>query len=118
MIEAAGAPVTMISVGSGDCVFLEANQLQADKQANVTNSKTLIRHPQASLRRHNSITQRRGQPPPALLAAGNGLKRSARLQRSTCCRRNHYTYTIEYYSNSIVSVACRSRRAHPASESQ
>jgi hypothetical protein len=44
MTEAAGAPVTMISVGSGDCVFLEANQLQADKQANVTSTKILIRY--------------------------------------------------------------------------
>jgi hypothetical protein len=25
----------MISVGSGTCIFLEANQLQADKQANI-----------------------------------------------------------------------------------
>jgi hypothetical protein len=80
-IEAAGAPVTMISVGSGDCVILDANQLQADKQVNATSTKALIRYPQASPRRHYSITQRRGQPPRVLRLPKKGLKRSARLQR-------------------------------------
>jgi hypothetical protein len=31
----------MISVGSGSCVFLEPNQLQADKQASITSTTTL-----------------------------------------------------------------------------
>jgi hypothetical protein len=34
----------MISVGSGTCVFLEENQLQADRQANVASTKTLNRY--------------------------------------------------------------------------
>jgi hypothetical protein len=34
----------MISVGSGTCIFLEVNQLQADRQANVASTKTLNRY--------------------------------------------------------------------------
>jgi hypothetical protein len=34
----------MISVGSGTCIFLEENQLQADRQANVASTKTLNRY--------------------------------------------------------------------------
>ncbi|MEA3135086.1 MAG: hypothetical protein QOG17_2932 [Gammaproteobacteria bacterium] len=67
----------MISVGSGNCTFLEVNQLQADKQANVTSTKTLNRYSHASLRRHQRITQSRRQPLPVPRTAENGLKRSA-----------------------------------------
>jgi hypothetical protein len=40
-MEPAGAPATMISAGSGECGFLDANQLQADKQASVITTKIL-----------------------------------------------------------------------------
>jgi hypothetical protein len=35
----------MISVGSGNCVLFDPNQLQADKQANVASKRTLNRTP-------------------------------------------------------------------------
>jgi hypothetical protein len=35
----------MISVGSGNCVLFEANQLQADRQANVASKRTLNHTP-------------------------------------------------------------------------
>jgi hypothetical protein len=43
----------MISVGSGVCVLFEANQLQADKQANVASKRTLNRTPTV---RYDDIT--------------------------------------------------------------
>src|ERR1700733_4537624 len=43
--EPTGAPVTMISVGSGNCVLFDANQLQADKQSNAASKRTLNRTP-------------------------------------------------------------------------
>jgi hypothetical protein len=49
----------MISVGSGNGIFLEPNQLQADKQVNATRRKTLNRYSHATLRRHQRITQGR-----------------------------------------------------------
>jgi len=44
MNDSAGAPVTMISVGSGSSCLLEPNQLQADRQANVISTKTFNRY--------------------------------------------------------------------------
>jgi hypothetical protein len=35
----------MISVGSGNCVLFDANQLQADKQTNAASKRTLNRTP-------------------------------------------------------------------------
>src|SRR5579859_4376352 len=55
-MEPAGAPVTMISVGSGDCIFFDANQLQADKQAKITSTKTLKRC--SPLRREDDTVSR------------------------------------------------------------
>jgi hypothetical protein len=49
----------MISVGSGKCIFLEPNQLQADKQVNVTSTSNLNRYSHAIVRRHQRITQGR-----------------------------------------------------------
>jgi hypothetical protein len=43
----------MISVGSGNCVLFAANQLQADKQANVAIKRTLNRTPTV---RYDDIT--------------------------------------------------------------
>src|ERR1700722_4665915 len=45
MIDPAGAPVTMISVGSGDSCLLDPNQLQADIHANVMSTKIFNRYP-------------------------------------------------------------------------
>ena len=61
MIEPAGAPVTMISVGSGSSCFLEPNQLQADRQANVISTKTFNRYALVPLQRYERIMQLRYQ---------------------------------------------------------
>jgi hypothetical protein len=53
----------MISVGSGGCIFLEPNQLQADKQVNVTSTKTLNRYSHALLSKHQPITHSPWQLP-------------------------------------------------------
>src|SRR5450432_167063 len=47
----------MISVGSGNCVFLDPNQLHAESQANVTSTKTLNRYSHASPQGHEPITR-------------------------------------------------------------
>jgi hypothetical protein len=57
MSEPAGAPVTMISVGSGGGGLREPNQLQADMQASVISTKSLTLDAHALLRRHERITQ-------------------------------------------------------------
>src|SRR5258708_32529151 len=66
-IEPAGAPVTMISVGSGTCIFLEENQLQADRQANVASTKTLNRY---SLGLATQASAYHAGPPAAAFLAG------------------------------------------------
>src|ERR1039457_2188631 len=59
-IEPTGAPVTMISGGSGNGFGLrELNQLQAARQANVISTKTLTLDAHDLLRRHERITRRR-----------------------------------------------------------
>jgi SAM-dependent methyltransferase len=49
----------MISVGSGDCIFLEENQLHADKQTIAKCTKILNGRSHVPLREHQSITQPR-----------------------------------------------------------
>ena len=46
----------MISVGSGNSCFLEPNQLQADRQANVMSTKIFNRYVYATLRKYERIT--------------------------------------------------------------
>src|ERR1700722_16357182 len=60
--EATGAPVTMISVGSGGG-GLRANQPHAESPASVISTSTLNRCAHALQRREEGITQRRYQLP-------------------------------------------------------
>jgi hypothetical protein len=56
MSEPSGAPVTMSSGGSGNCCFLDPNQLQADRQASVMSTKIFNRYFYVTPRREQRIT--------------------------------------------------------------
>jgi hypothetical protein len=71
MNDSAGAPVTMISVGSGSSCLLEPNQLQADRQANVISTKTfnryaLVRYEGTSVSRSTDINYSSAKVPGCL----------------------------------------------------